>query len=149
MSRSSRQSKILDIICNKEIETQDELVSELFRNGYDVTQATISRDIKELGLFKTLSANNVYKYATSRSASQKISSNLLNLFREVVFSVVTAENLVVLRVVDGGSLVVENILEQLNLELSLGIVGSGNTVLVVTKNAEDATKLSAKLTEFI
>ena len=62
MARNSRQSKILELISLKEIETQDELVSELRAANYDVTQATISRDIKELGLIKILSENKKYKY---------------------------------------------------------------------------------------
>ena len=70
MARNSRQSKILDIITNQEIETQEELVDALRKAEFDVTQATISRDIKELGLIKILSDSKKYKYAI-------VSSNLL------------------------------------------------------------------------
>ena len=63
MARNSRQSKILDIITNQEIETQEELVDALRKAEFDVTQATISRDIKELGLIKILSDSKKYKYA--------------------------------------------------------------------------------------
>ena len=77
MSRSTRQSKILDIIAGKDVETQEELVAELAACGISVTQATISRDIKELGLVKTLSANNKYKYTSVKSSDIKISSATL------------------------------------------------------------------------
>ena len=97
MSRASRQSKILSIISSRDIETQDELVSELNYAGYNVTQATISRDIKELGLVKTLTANQKYKYVTKQKIDSSLSGKLLNIVRETVISVITANNLVVIK----------------------------------------------------
>ena len=85
MSRSKRQSKILEIISSKEIETQDELVSELSKCGFNVTQATISRDIKELGLIKATSDQGVSRYVTVKSVDYIISSKLITLFREVLY----------------------------------------------------------------
>lgn len=66
MSRSARQSKILDIIFQRNVETQDELVEALRNDGFEVTQATVSRDIKELGLVKTQDANGRYRYSAKK-----------------------------------------------------------------------------------
>ena len=83
MARSSRQSKILELISTKEIETQDELARELKNANFEITQATISRDIKELGLTKILGSNGKYKYAILGSAEQQVVSNkYINIFKE-------------------------------------------------------------------
>ena len=78
MARSSRQSKILELISTKEIETQDELARELKNANFEITQATISRDIKELGLTKILGSNGKYKYAILGSAEQQVVSNQIH-----------------------------------------------------------------------
>ena len=93
MTRASRQSKIINIITSRDIETQDELVQELNYAGYNVTQATISRDIKELGLIKTLTSSGRYKYVTKQKADGSLSVKLLNILRETVISVVTANKI--------------------------------------------------------
>jgi arginine repressor len=100
MARSVRQSKILELISTKEIETQDDLVANLRAANFDITQATISRDIKELGLIKILSAETgKYKYALVDSEEQAISNKYISIFREAVISIKTAQNLVVLKTI--------------------------------------------------
>ena len=84
MARNSRQSKILELISLKEIETQDELVKELKDADYDVTQATISRDIKELGLIKIMSESKKYKYAIVNTTTQTLSNKCLTIYKECV-----------------------------------------------------------------
>ena len=81
MSRNTRQSLILSIIAQKDIETQDELVAELKLAGYAVTQATISRDIKELNLVKAPTINNKYKYVTRSAVDSSISTKCINLLK--------------------------------------------------------------------
>ena len=94
--RSSRQAVILEIIGNMEIETQEELCAELNRRNYSVTQATVSRDIKELRLFKVAGTEKKYKYAFIDDASNKISPKMHNLFRECVLSIRSAMYLIVI-----------------------------------------------------
>ena len=102
MARNSRQSKILELISTKEIETQEELVAELKAANFEITQATISRDIKELGLIKIATENNKYKYAVmGASTSPVASSKKLSIFKECVVSVKTALNLVVVKTMNG------------------------------------------------
>lgn len=145
MSRTNRQSHILQIIAENDIETQDELVEALRAAGYATTQATISRDIKELGLIKTLTANNTYKYVTKQAVDARISTKLMNVLREAVISVVVAQNLVVVKVIDDSACVVANALEQLSLPQVVGIVADRNTILVVCINDLNAVEVSCKI----
>ncbi len=148
MSRSSRQSKILEIISQRNIETQDELVDALRRSGYDVTQATISRDIKELGLLKTQDANGNYRYVTQQRV-EKLSSKLLNILKEAVISVVTAENLVVVKTIGFSAATVSGAVEQLDLDNVLGVLADKSTVLIVTPTRLTAKEVAQKITEYV
>ncbi len=145
MSRKSRQSAILSIIASKNIETQDELVAELRREGFEITQATISRDIKELGLIKTLTADNKYKYVTKQAMDAKLSGKLLSVVQEAIISVVTAENLVVVRTIENSASVVAGALEQMAMSETLGVVADKSTVLVVCASARDAVSVQRKI----
>ena len=147
MSRSARQSKILSIISSRDIETQDELVSELRSAGFDITQATISRDIKELGLIKTLTADNKYKYVTKHTIDAKVPDKLMNVVREAVISVVSAENLVVVKTLAGSAQAVAGAIEQMSIAEVLGIVADRNCVLIVCANSHDAIIVTNKINE--
>ena len=149
MSRSSRQSKILDIIATRDIETQDELVFSLQKSGYNVTQATISRDIKELGLIKTLTSSGKYKYVTKQKIDSNLSGKLLNVVRETVISVVTANNLCVVKTMIDSSSAVSGAIEQLGLDEVVGIVADRNTVLIVCGSAKDAVSLSVEINRLL
>ena len=99
--RISRQNKILELIENNEIETQDKLVSMLKEHGYDATQATISRDIKELQLVKALAGNGKYKYTAGKYDEQPISDRFIKIFRETIISTAHAGNLIVIKTLSG------------------------------------------------
>ena len=103
MARSSRQSKILELISTKEIETQEELARELKNANFEITQATISRDIKELGLTKIQSSTGKYKYAILGNEQQVVSNKYITIFKESVISVKSALNLTVVKTIKGGS----------------------------------------------
>ncbi len=148
-SRKTRQSAILSIISVKDIETQDELVAALRNEGYDITQATISRDIKELGLIKALGPDNKYKYVTKQTMDVKLSGKLLSVVQEAVLSVVTAENLVVVRTLEDSASVVSGAIEQLALSEVLGILADKSTVLVVCSDSHDAKTVRDKLSDLI
>ncbi len=149
MARNSRQSKILELISVKEIETQDELVSELKAANYDVTQATISRDIKELGLIKILTDSKKYKYAIVSSTNQAVSNKCLNIFKECVISIKNAMNLVVLKTIKGTAGMVSNFVDQLSLNAVLGCTFGEDTVMVITSDIEDAYLVQQKLNEIL
>ena len=99
--RYSRQNKILEIISNNEIETQEKLAAMLKTDGFDVTQATISRDIKELQLIKVLSPTGRYKYAVSTQQNAPISDRFVKIFRETITSFASAHNLIIIKTLSG------------------------------------------------
>ncbi len=149
MSRSTRQSKILDIIKSKDIETQEELVAELIASGISVTQATVSRDIKELGLIKTMTDSGKYKYSTMKTADNKIPGKLISLFKEAVLSVVTVNNLIVVRTLPGSAGAVANVIDQLNSPLMIGTLAGADLLIVICGKEENALELEGKLSDLI
>lgn len=149
MARNSRQSKILELISVKEIETQEELVAELKAAAYDVTQATISRDIKELGLIKILTDSKKYKYAIVSSSSQAVSNKCINIFKECVISIKNAMNLVVVKTIKGTAGMVSNFVDQLSLTQILGCTYGDDTVMVIATDVEDAYLVQQKLNEIL
>ena len=131
MARSLRQSKILELISVKEIETQDELAKELKNANFDITQATISRDIKELGLTKILSSSGKYKYAILGNEQQGVSSKYINIFKECVISVKNALNLAVIKTIKGMGGSVASFIDKLNLIDLMGTTFGDDTVLLI------------------
>lgn len=145
MARNSRQSKILELISTNEIETQEELVTALKNANFDVTQATISRDIKELGLIKILSDSKKYKYAVVSSSAQALSNKCLNIFKECVISVKSAMNLTIVKVIRGTAGMVSNLIDQLSMTQILGCTYGDDTVMVITNDQDDAFFVRDKL----
>ncbi len=129
--RISRQNKILELINNYEIETQDKLVSLLRDFGYDVTQATVSRDIKELQLIKTLSSSGGYKYSTMASGDGPVSERFRDIYRKSVISIAQSGNIVLLKALPGCANAAGEALDSLNLVHVIGSVAGDNTILLV------------------
>lgn len=149
MARSSRQSKILELISLYEIVTQDELVSRLFAGGFDVTQATISRDIKELGLIKIQSSETgKYKYAVADGLNQT-SNKYMFMLKESVISFKKLGTNVIVKTLKGLASGVCSILDKLNLENVLGIVNGVDTVLLLLQNDFDAEYCIKKIDSII
>ena len=149
MARNSRQSKILELISLQEIETQEELVQALRDANFDVTQATISRDIKELGLIKILTDSKKYKYAVVSSSTQALSNKCLNIFKECVISIKSALNLTVVKVIKGTAGMVSGLIDQLSMSQILGCTYGDDTVLIVTTDQEDSFFVRDKLESLI
>ncbi|MBR2974728.1 MAG: arginine repressor [Clostridia bacterium] len=149
MSRNARQTQILGIIAQKDIETQEELVAELKLLGFAVTQATISRDIKELNLVKAPTADDKYRYVTRSAVDCSISSRGINLLRDTIASIVTANNLIVVKTIHSSATAVSAILEQMSLEGVLGVVGSGDSLLIVTNDTKTAQCVENKLKKLV
>ena len=142
--RSSRQAVILEIIGNMEIETQEELCAELNRRNYSVTQATVSRDIKELRLFKVAGTEKKYKYAFIDDAPK-----MHNLFRECVLSIRSAMNQIVIKTLRGNGSNAGMIVDKLNLPEVLGSIAGDDTLLIVATDEEKAKIVVEKLNEFL
>ncbi len=140
MERNDRQIKILELIATKNIETQDELAYELKKLNYNVTQATISRDIKELGLVKT-------RYIASGANS--ISERIKKIFTLAVLSVNVAGNIVVIRTLPGCANATGDMLDKMHESKVLGCVAGEDTVMAVCADEAAAKETADKLYEMI
>lgn len=132
--RNERHSRILRIIEEKIIGTQDELLDELLKFGIDVTQATISRDIKLLRLTKTLTTNGTYKYVSSEKAESAVYDRLIRVFSESVISIDYANNLIVLKTISAGAQAAAAAIDALDWEEIVGCVAGDDTILVIVRN---------------
>ena len=149
MARSARQSKILELISTKEIETQEELARELKNAGFDITQATISRDIKELALTKILSSTGKYKYAILGSEQQVVSNKYIAIFKECVISVKAALNLTVVRTIKGMGQSVCSFIDKLNLTELMGATYGDDAVMLVFPSTTFASEAVATLSQLL
>ena len=147
MVGSARQSKIIEIITNNEIETQDELVGALRNAGFDITQATISRDIKELGLIKIVGQSKKYKYSFIDSDDKAGANKSASVFRESVIWIKCIGNLVVLKSIRGTAQLVASFVDRLSLENVMGCVYGEDTIMAIVDNAETGAKVCARLNE--
>jgi len=135
--KQSRHSRIIEIIEQKEIDTQDELVYELGKAGIQVTQATISRDIKELKLVKVLGNNGNYKYAILKDSDKSSFDKLIRFVKDVLISIDYSGNIICLKTVDGAANLVAKVIDSLEEKEILGTIGGTDTVFVLMKNMDD------------
>lgn len=137
--KSVRHDLILDIIDKKDIETQEELAAELKARGVKVTQATVSRDIKELRLLKVLSENGGYKYATAERAEKGMSERFIRILAESVMSIESAVNLIVIKTISASAQAAAEAIDSLKWPELLGTIAGDNTILVIARS-EDAVE---------
>ena len=142
--KSARHAMILEIINSKDIETQEELAEELKRHGVRVTQATVSRDIKELRLFKVLSEKGGYKYAAVERGEQGLSERFVRIFSESVLSMVGAGNLVVIKTLSASANAAAEAIDSLNWPEILGTLAGDNTILVVVNGDDHVESVLAR-----
>lgn len=132
----SRQNKILELIQRYEIETQEELAHLLNKNDYTVTQATISRDIKELKLIKIQTPEGKYKYSTGNQSFQSITERFIKVFKDTILSVSHSNNIVIIKTLSGCASAACEAIDALNFSNILGTIAGDNTIFVVAE--EDA-----------
>lgn len=147
--RYSRQNKILEIINTNEVETQDRLQELLREAGYNVTQATISRDIKELQLVKGLSKSGKYKYVSSNYQERPISDRFIKIFRETTLSWASAENLIIVKTLSGCGNAAAEAIDCLELEHIVGTISGDNTMLIVVDKSEHVKNVTDKFEKMI
>ncbi len=129
-----RHALILKIIDEKDIETQEELAEELRKNGMDVTQATVSRDIKELRLVKVMGQNGEYKYASIERQESDISDRLIKVFSESVIGMDHANNLIVIKTIVAGAQAAASAIDAMNWPEIIGCIAGDDTILVVLRD---------------
>ncbi|MBQ3754612.1 MAG: arginine repressor [Clostridia bacterium] len=150
MSRANRQIRILDIISKHDIDTQEELVTYLKAEGFNVTQATISRDIKEMNIIKTLAADcRHYKYVAHEQKEATTSDKFLNIFKSTVLSIRAAENLVVLRTEPGSAGPASELIDRLKYDEVLGVIAGDNTIFVAVDTIKNTEIIKQRLEDLL
>lgn len=150
MARSSRQNKILEIIASDIVETQEDLVTKLHQVGLNVTQATVSRDIKELGLIKRLDeASSKYKYVFIDHDDNRVNSKAINVFKHLVKSIDSANNLVVIRTLTGSANAAAEVIDNLNNQNILGSIAGDDTILLILRTTEAVPEILKVLNNFL
>lgn len=139
--KAERHAVILDVIEKQTVQTQEELADVLRQRGIAVTQATVSRDIKELRLIKVLADNGAYRYASVGRAERGMTERFIRIFAESVLSVNSAENIVVVRTLSGSANVAAEAIDALNWPEIVGTLAGDNTIMVVVKSAESAPEV--------
>lgn len=128
--RYSRQNKILELINTMDIGTQEKLASLLRENGFLVTQATISRDIKDLQLIKTLSPDGKYKYTVGSADRIPLSARLSRIFRETIKSVTPTKTVIILKTLPGCAKAAGEAVDSLDFDCIVGSIAGDNTIAV-------------------
>ena len=147
--KTVRQVAILDIIEKQEIETQEELASALNARGIRVTQATVSRDIKELRLLKVLTPSGKYKYATGDQADNNLTDRFIRMLAESLLSVSSANNLIVVKTLSGSANVAAEALDSMHWPEVLGTLAGDNTVLLIIRSYEETITVTSRIREMM
>ena len=139
--RYSRQNKIIELITNNEIDTQEKLVTMLRECGYEGTQATISRDIKELQLVKTLSSSGKYKYSVHKSQDLPVSDRFVKIFRETITSIDSSGNIIVVKTLSGCANAAGEAIDTSNFEHIIGSLAGDNTLLLIADDEKNVPEI--------
>ena len=149
MVKARRHQRILDIVRSKPIQTQEDLSAELAREGMSVTQATISRDIKELRLVKAPVGDGSYRYTVPVDRNiDDINRRIERVFREAVISVEDSDNIVVIKTLEGPAQAVGAIVDDLDWPEVVGSLAGDDTIFVVVKPADKALEIMARFNKF-
>lgn len=137
--KTSRQGVILQIISENDIETQAQLIKALAERGVSSTQATLSRDIKDLQLVKELGENGKYRYVVSgKSKNSDREARLRKIFRESVTSICVAQNLVIIKTLPGLASAACSTLDSMHIENLAGTLAGDDTAFIAMKNNASA-----------
>ena len=147
--KKRRQAKILELISQNEIETQEELQELLLKYGYDVTQATISRDIKELRLVKDLSSKGRYIYSTGKKLTDNITHRAGGIFSESIISIDYALNTVVIKCFSGMANAACAAIDSMGLTEILGTIAGDDTIFILCRSENTAADFTNKLRKML
>lgn len=144
--KSNRQDKIMEIISSRDVETQEQLLSELQAAGFHTTQATISRDIKELRIVKELTKFGTYRYTSSaKEVAGTFSKRLNTIFRESITGYDYAQNLVVIHTIPGLGPAAASAVDAMGMAFILGCIGGDDTVLIIMRDTNAAAAFCGEI----
>ena len=148
--KNNRQSMILDIIAKEHIETQEQLLAELKLRGFTTTQATISRDIKQMHLIKEPVGQGKYRYAVSNQRNRlNVADKLRTIFRESIVSVDCAQNIVVIKTMSGLANAAAAALDGMEIPYMIGSLAGNDTAILVMRDGESARDFCSEIHEMM
>lgn len=148
--KAQRHAKIIEIIQNNTIETQEELTTLLKSSGFDTTQATVSRDIKELKLVKVPDSNGFYKYAVKTYGSEiKVSAKFKTILEETVLRIDVSTSIVVIKTFPGMAQAAASAIDNMNWEEIVGTIAGDDTIFVALRTTDDALLFCEKIKELL
>lgn len=147
--KKQRQGTILEIIRKVDVDTQEELAKILRQQGFKVTQATVSRDIRELKLSKVSMPGGKLKYASVPEKTSQMEDRYIRVLRDGFVTMEAAQNLLVMRTASGMAMAVAAALDSLNLPEVVGCIAGDDTIFVAARSREEAASLSEKLKELL
>lgn len=148
--KSQRQAKIMEIISTRNVETQEQLLEELQKEGIRGTQATISRDIKELRIVKELTSLGSYRYTTvSNEVGNSFSARLNTIFRECVTGFDYAQNIIVIRTMPGLASAAGSAIDAMNMNVVVGTLAGDDTVMIVMRDNNAAAAFCGEIKKLL
>ena len=147
--KTKRQTKMLELIKKHDIETQEELSDYLQKEGYQVTQATVSRDIRELKLTKVAMSNGRQKYAALTEANEDLSENYTRVFRDAFVSMDMAQNILVIKTVSGMAMAVAAAIDAMHLHEIVGCIAGDDTIMCAVRSVDDTIAVMSRLRKLV
>ena len=147
--KSNRHQKIIELVDNYEIETQEELADRLRREGYQVTQATVSRDIRALKLSKVSCGNGRQKYVAIRQDDTRLSAKYIRVLKDGFVSMDQAQNILVIKTVSGMAMAVAAAIDAMELKEVVGSIAGDDTIMAAVRTTEEAQLVMNKIGELL
>ena len=147
--KTKRQTKMLELIKKHDIETQEELSDYLQKEGYQVTQATVSRDIRELKLTKVAMSNGRQKYAALTEANEDLSEKYTRVFRDAFVSMDMAQNILVIKTVSGMAMAVAAAIDAMHLHEIVGCIAGDDTRMCAVRSVDDTIAVMSRLRKLV
>ena len=145
--KTKRQTKMLELIKKHDIETQEELSDYLQKEGYQVTQATVSRDIRELKLTKVAMSNGRQKYAALTEANEDLSEKYTRVFRDAFVSMDMAQNILVVKTVSG--MAIAAAIDAMHLHEIVGCIAGDDTIMCAVRSVYDTIAVMSRLRKLV
>ena len=147
--KTKRQTKMLELIKKHDIETQEELSDFLQKEGYQVTQATVSRDIRELKLTKVAMSNGRQKYAALTEANEDLSEKYTRVFRDAFVSMDMAQNILVIKTVSGMAMAVAAAVDAMKWKEVVGCIAGDDTIMCAIRSVQDTEHVMDKIRKIV
>lgn len=147
--KNRRHQRIMELIEQFDIETQEELVGKLLEDGFNITQATVSRDIRELKITKVPNGKGKQKYVVLNNDVEHLADKYIRIIKDGVIGMDTAQNILVIKTVSGMAMAVAAALDAMNLSEVVGSIAGDDTIMVAVRTSQDAVLVKDKIAEMI